>query len=595
MAMKLYNDVDIQNIADSIRTKNGESTTYKVSEMADAIDDLTVLDLSQVTATSNTITSGYKAYDSSGTLVTGSAKEVKDVVWNQCPQAPANFVEHVNYEPNDYTTSEVLNYVPSPIDNSATKPIPYTIDERAFYNSVPEERRPFETPNYIGHMRGTFPLRWIYGETRNFRDIGGWSCDGDTVVRYGMIYRSADLNANDEYIICTELGIKTEIDLTNDGVKAYNGIKHYVTHTTSPMYSLSDTAAWRVYLRAIFDAVSYETPVIVHCSMGADRTGTIMCILEGLLGVSQSDIDKDYELTSFTWTRQRNGNYQGGTADWAHLISQINALNGSTFRDKVVTFVLSLGFSIDEINEFRRVMTNGMASSVHPSETLTATITRSLTDVSSSNTASTISYYQKYETTLTPASGYNFTNVSITMGGADIKNSCYVEEIFPTNVGRISIPSVTGNISITAVAEPPYPNQIPISTDASGNVYNTTGYKEGYRLNSSGNEAAFSGSFVTGFIPFTFGQTIMFDKFDGTESSNGGIYFYNASHRILCGHRVNRMLQDAEFTVGEAITWTPQQTVYDGGSGTMKDISTAAYIRIAAKSDPSEAVCYVYD
>ena len=37
MAMKLYNDSDIQDIADAIRSVNGENTTYKVSEMAAVI------------------------------------------------------------------------------------------------------------------------------------------------------------------------------------------------------------------------------------------------------------------------------------------------------------------------------------------------------------------------------------------------------------------------------------------------------------------------------------------------------------------------------------------------------------------------------
>lgn len=37
MAMKLYNDSDIQDIADAIRAKNGLAATYKVSEMAAAI------------------------------------------------------------------------------------------------------------------------------------------------------------------------------------------------------------------------------------------------------------------------------------------------------------------------------------------------------------------------------------------------------------------------------------------------------------------------------------------------------------------------------------------------------------------------------
>lgn len=37
MAMKLYSDNDISDIADAIRSKNGSSDTYKVSQMADAI------------------------------------------------------------------------------------------------------------------------------------------------------------------------------------------------------------------------------------------------------------------------------------------------------------------------------------------------------------------------------------------------------------------------------------------------------------------------------------------------------------------------------------------------------------------------------
>ena len=40
MALKLYNESDIQDIADSIRAKNGTQNTYKVSQMADAIDEI---------------------------------------------------------------------------------------------------------------------------------------------------------------------------------------------------------------------------------------------------------------------------------------------------------------------------------------------------------------------------------------------------------------------------------------------------------------------------------------------------------------------------------------------------------------------------
>lgn len=54
MAVKLYNDTDIQNIADSIRAKNGSGSTYKVSEISAAINGLEVLNGETVSITPST-------------------------------------------------------------------------------------------------------------------------------------------------------------------------------------------------------------------------------------------------------------------------------------------------------------------------------------------------------------------------------------------------------------------------------------------------------------------------------------------------------------------------------------------------------------
>lgn len=57
-----------------------------------------------------------------------------------------------------------------------------------------------------------------------------------------------------------------------------------------------------------------------------------------------------------------------------------------------------------------------------------------------------------------------------------------------------------------------YTNQVPISTDASGNVYNSVGYKVGARSNSSGDIVDLPGGsnppFATGFIPCKQGDII---------------------------------------------------------------------------------------
>ena len=332
MAKKLYTVASIQDAADAIREKNGSNTLYTVAQFGAAIRAI-------------------------------PSKE--DVEWHQCPEAVRNFLSNVDYTGVAYTLSSVSNYAPStPVPATNTKPNGTTVDGVTFYNEVPGIKTPFATANKAGTLEPLNQVRWINtAATQNFRDLGGWACDGGT-VKYGLLYRSGNPGAADEELITRTLGIHTEIDLTADGVPAYGDRMRYICAPTYAMYSLADTSAWTINLEAIFEAVRYGDPCLFHCSMGADRTGTLACVLLGLLGVSQSDIDKDYELTSFYSLRARNGNYQGGTSDWAHLMAAITALSGDTFRDKCVRFVYSLGFTIDEINAYRHAMIDGTPEDV---------------------------------------------------------------------------------------------------------------------------------------------------------------------------------------------------------------------------------------
>lgn len=61
--------------------------------------------------------------------------------------------------------------------------------------------------------------------------------------------------------------------------------------------------------------------------------------------------------------------------------------------------------------------------------------------------------------------------------------------------------TTTFAVLVTEVAAASYTNLVTASTDASGNVYNTTGYKEDYRLSSGGGESAYDGAIISGFIP----------------------------------------------------------------------------------------------
>ena len=207
-------------------------------------------------------------------------------------------------------------------------------------------------------------------------------------------------------------------------------------------YSLTDKATWKEILLYVIEAVTHNEPVYFHCSAGADRTGTVACLLEALLGMSRSDIDKDYELTCFSTgtdtdahARRRN------ETDWKNLIAQIDQHAGDTFRDRAVNFATSCGVPVSKINAFRAAMSTGSPGALPGG---THAVTYALTHVTTSNAAAAVEDQATYTATLTADEDYTIQSVTVTMGSVDI-SSCYAN-------GVITIPNVTGDVVITAVA-----------------------------------------------------------------------------------------------------------------------------------------------
>lgn len=287
------------------------------------------------------------------------------------------------------------------------------------------------------------------------RDLGGWACDGGT-VKYGLLIRGGRISAADRAVLVGQLGVQHEIDLKgkdgrdpSDGEVAtespLGGDVWFTIADKAASYALTPVATWQLYLRCVIDAVTHREPVYFHCTAGADRTGTLACVLEGLLGMSQSDIDKDYELTCFysgtetdAIARRRN------EPEWKSLINAINAVSGDSFRDKCVHFAVgTCGMSMADINSYRAAMINGAPEALHWYQP----ITKNLTGCTISNAASQADYGDAYNAVLSVESGKTLTTVIINMGGVDITGNVYSPES-----GAISIGRVTGAVTITATA-----------------------------------------------------------------------------------------------------------------------------------------------
>ena len=355
------------------------------------------------------------------------------VTWHQCPEAVRNYLANVTYDPSNYSNSQIDNYAPTTPVTSNTKPIGKTVGGVTYYNDVPNVETPFSADSAAGTLKPLDALRWINTpHAPNVRDLGGWACDGGK-VKYGMMFRGGDIDATDRNVLVDQCGVRAELNLRGKNDANYTpptssilgtDILYYIPDIYQ-WYSIANKTVWRGMLRFAFDCVLHNQPVYFHCAMGADRTGTFACVIEALLGVSQSDIDKDYELTCFytgtstdALARRRN------ESDWTGLINQINALPGSTFRDKVVGWVATLGFTAAEINAFRAAMIDGTPETVTPSID-TYTVTNTLTNATSDNAATSETEYQPYTAKIVPANGYVISSVQVKMGGVDVTSSVW--------------------------------------------------------------------------------------------------------------------------------------------------------------------------
>jgi len=451
MSKKLYEESSVQDIAAAIREKNGTATKYKVAEMGAAVRAL----------------SGSEA-----------------VEWHQCPEAVRNYLANVTYDPSDYSTSQIANYAPATDVVSNYKPIGQTAGGVTHYNEVPNVLTPFASGGKAGTLKPLDALRWIRtrensAEAWNVRDLGGWACDGGT-VKYGLLIRGGRISAADRAVLVGQLGVQHEIDLRgkegrdpSDGDVAtespLGGDVWFAIADKAASYALTPVETWQLYLRCVIDAVTHREPVYFHCTAGADRTGTLACVLEGLLGMSQSDIDKDYELTTFysgsgtdALARRRN------ESDWKRLINAINAVSGDTFRDKCMHFAVgTYGMSMADINACRAAMINGTPETLHWYQT----ITKNLTGCTISNSAYQADYGEAYTANIAAESGKTITSVVVKMGGVDITATSY-----SAGSGAINIAKVTGSVTITAAASAPsvtYNITRNLTNCASSNTANT--------------------------------------------------------------------------------------------------------------------------
>ena len=207
------------------------------------------------------------------------------------------------------------------------------------YNLIPGEKYHYKVLDADGNVLKEAdvtplgPLRMINGVTENVRDLGGWKADGGHIA-YGKLYRGARLSRRiteeAKNIFLKDLGIALDLDLR--GIKDSEAqVGPIITEADYLKFPVEKNLGrgtgntqelYQQAIRAIIGYLGEGKTVFFHCAGGADRTGSLAFLIEALLGVSESDLSKDYELTTFARTNTRLRNFRA-TEEETHILCEL--------------------------------------------------------------------------------------------------------------------------------------------------------------------------------------------------------------------------------------------------------------------------------
>jgi protein-tyrosine phosphatase len=492
----------ITAIANAIRAKDGSTDTMTLDQMPEKIAAI------------------------SGSPIVDDSLE-NTVQYRQMNPSAAGFLADVDYteNANDYSITKVIPYYSATTTYSKEEPDGLKVKVPAnttltvtqgdktrndvisgagvIYNMEPLKAGTFAFSGKTYKIVPEGGVRMVYTPSVwNVRDLGGWACTGGR-VKYGKIFRGGHFGSitdADKATFVDWLGVATDIDLRNNsetgsittsplgaGVEYFHQSLDFYANAVSTSAASARTVA---VLKKVMACVAANKPCYFHCMSGADRAGTIAYLLLSLLGVSQSDKDKEYELTAFSdeadGKRFRNSNYNVTNGNgWYPLIKYFrDTYTGENDNEKVVAWAVANGITAAEINAFRAAMISGDVGEVivPPQE---YTVTNTLTGCTNSNAATTVTEGDTYYATITANNGYvlDGATVVVKMGGTDVTALYYAD-------GIINIPDVSGNIEITitaAVYVPSYTNVLPEAVDPStkSGVWDGKGYRNGAYASSA--------------------------------------------------------------------------------------------------------------
>lgn len=243
---------------------------------------------------------------------------------------------------------------------------------------------------------GTAPRNLYVDGVTNVRDMGGWPTVDGGYVRQGLLIRCGRLSANNNgkpeitnkgiQTMAEELGVRCEIELRKT-TPNYQGITEYGGRTDSPLGA--DNASYVICplsydgnvltnpvnkdsIRTVFATLADESnyPIIFHCSIGTDRTGMIAYLVNGLLGVSETDLLCDYLFSNFG----RIGSSRATTGISKLYPLTIKSYEGASLSEKIYNYLSKeIGIPTGQLDSIIRILKQQPEEDTQPKGTPVST------------------------------------------------------------------------------------------------------------------------------------------------------------------------------------------------------------------------------
>lgn len=216
------------------------------------------------------------------------------------------------------------------------------------------------------------------GRATNFRDMGGWTTLDGKKVKQGLLFRSNAFNDTstdmvhegririgmaDRQFLLETLKLKGELDLrstseTANATQSVLGPDIAYYQLQMPAYSGAFSDGGKAQVGAAFHILAdpKNLPLVFHCVGGADRTATLAIFINGLLGVSQHDLECDWEITFLPDLPCLTRNCKSRCCSLVFHGLEKYGTQEDTLAHKIELYLLECGVTPEEMNRLKKML-----------------------------------------------------------------------------------------------------------------------------------------------------------------------------------------------------------------------------------------------